>query len=119
MPTPAGVLLLRDARSPLPEVRDAAEERRQDQPQRQEPWRVWLHNDDYTPMEYVVAVLREVFRLGFWKATVTMLKAHAAGVALVGRFPAEEAERLVAAAHARARGDGWPLRLSAEPGEEG
>ena len=46
-----------------------------------------------------------------------MVKAHVAGIAQVGRFPREEAQRLVAAAHDRARSDGWPLRLSAEPGE--
>jgi ATP-dependent Clp protease adaptor protein ClpS len=112
-----GILFLRDARSPLPDLRDAKEEAPEGQPARQEPWRVWLHNDDHTPMEYVVVVLREVFSLGWWKATTTMLKAHAVGVALVGRFPREEAQRLVETAHARARGDGWPLRLSAEPGE--
>jgi hypothetical protein len=39
------------------------------------------------------------------------------GAAQVGRFPKEEAQGLVAAAHARARGDGWPLRLTAEPGD--
>lgn len=117
MPTAVGVLFLRDVRSPLPELLDATREAPESQPERQEPWRVWLHNDDYTPMEYVIGVLREVFRLGWWKATTTMLKAHALGVALVGRFPQKEAESLVTSAHARARADGWPMRLSAEPGE--
>lgn len=114
-----GIVLLRDARSPLPDLRDATDAKATDQPKRDEPWRVLLHNDDYTPAEYVVKLLHDVFRLGWWKAASTMVKAHALGIAEVGRFPKDEAERLIAIAHDRARGDGWPLRLSAEPGEAG
>jgi ATP-dependent Clp protease adaptor protein ClpS len=117
--TAPAITLLRDARSPAPDVRDATEEKAHDAPRRDEPWRVLLHNDDYTPAEYVVAVLREVFRLGLFKATTAMLRAHLAGVAPVGLFPKDEAQRLIAAAHDRARSDGWPLRFSAEPGEAG
>ena len=99
----------------MPEVRDST--RGREQAKREAPWRVLVHNDDYTPAEYVVGVLREIFRLGWWRAATTMLRAHATGVAPVGRYPAEEAQRLVAMAHDRARGDGWPLRFSAEPSE--
>lgn len=116
MPSLAGILFLRDDRSGRAGLKDASESEERSREKRQEPWEVWLHNDDYTPIEYVVGILRDVFGLGWWKATLTTLRAHAAGSALVGRYPAEEAQRRVDAAHARARGDGWPLRLSAEPG---
>ena len=112
------VLLFRDARSAA-DLRDATDAKATDQPRRDEPWRVLLHNDDYTPAEYVVKILREVFRLGLFKATTAMLRAHIAGIAPVGSFPKDEAHRLIAIAHDRARSDGWPLRLSAEPGESG
>ncbi len=82
---------------------------------RQQPWRVWLHNDNVTPMNYVVGLLQKVFALGWFKAARTMLKAHVSGVAEVGEFSADEAQARVAAAHARARGDAWPLHFSCEP----
>ena len=95
---------------PVPVVRDAA----QDDARREEPARVWLHNDDVTPADYVVKVLERVFTLGWWKANWIMVKAHVTGQALVGLFPRKEAETRVAAVHQGARQDGWPLRLSIE-----
>ena len=82
---------------------------------RQQPWRVWLHNDSVTPMDYVVGILREVFDLGWSKATWAMLKAHVSGLAEVGLFAAGEARERIDAAHARAKGDAWPLLFSCEP----
>ena len=79
---------------------------------RKAPAEVWLHNDDYTPAEYVVRILQEVFSLGWWKANWIMVKAHSTGDALIGTFPRHEAEEKAAAAEERARADGWPLRLS-------
>ena len=84
---------------------------------RKQPVEVWLHNDDYTPAAYVVTVLEQVFGLGWWKANWIMTRAHVTGHAVVGRYPREEAERKVAAAEGRARGDGWPLRLTVEDPE--
>jgi ATP-dependent Clp protease adaptor protein ClpS len=81
---------------------------------RREPVEVWLHNDDYTPAEYVVTVLEQVFALGWWKANWIMVKAHATGHAIVGRYPRQEADNKVARAQDQARADGWPLRLTVE-----
>jgi ATP-dependent Clp protease adaptor protein ClpS len=88
------------------------------EPRREEPWHVTLHNDDYTPMEYVAKVLHEIFSLNWFRATFIMMRAHVSGQAEVGTFPAEEAERRVDAAHERARADGWPLRLTCGPASE-
>ena len=79
---------------------------------RQPPVEVRLHNDDYTPAEYVVAILGDVFKLGFAKATWVMLRAHLTGEAVIGVYPRKVAEKRVATAEGRARRDGWPLRLS-------
>jgi ATP-dependent Clp protease adaptor protein ClpS len=92
-------------------------EKPEDETRRRQPVEVWLHNDDYTPAEYVVTVLEQVFGLGWWKANWIMAKAHATGHAVVGTFPRAEAEQKVAAAERRARSDGWPLRLSVEDPE--
>jgi ATP-dependent Clp protease adaptor protein ClpS len=90
------------------------EESPQDQSRRDEPVRVVLHNDDYTPAEYVVGVLERHFGFGWWRATWIMSRAHFTGQAIVGHYPRREAEERVAAAHGHARADGWPLRLSVE-----
>ncbi len=93
--------------------------RPEEEARKREPVEVWLHNDDYTPAEYVVVVLEKVFALGWWKANWIMVKAHATGHAIVGRYPRQEAEQKVAAAEGRARADGWPLRLTVEANESG
>jgi ATP-dependent Clp protease adapter protein ClpS len=59
---------------------------------RKEPSEVWLHNDSYTPAEYVVKILQQVFALGLWKATWTMTKAHVTGEAMVGVYPRRSAD---------------------------
>ena len=81
---------------------------------RDQPVRVLLLNDDFTPAEYVVRVLEQEFALGWWKANWIMLKAHVTGRAVVGHYSREEAEARVQASQRRARGDGWPLRFSIE-----
>lgn len=81
----------------------------------QGPWRVWLHNDSVTPMDYVVNALRTFFALGGYTATGLMLKAHFLGCAEVGQFSSLDARTRVGAAHARAREDAWPLHFSCEP----
>jgi ATP-dependent Clp protease adaptor protein ClpS len=86
----------------------------EDEARREEPARVWLHNDNVTPAEYVVTILQAVFGLGWWKASLIMAKAHFTGESLVGVYPRREAETKVAAAQERARADGWPLGFSVE-----
>jgi ATP-dependent Clp protease adaptor protein ClpS len=89
----------------------------EDDTRRDQPVRVLLHNDDFTPADYVVKVLEQEFGLGWWKANWIMLKAHVTGQSLVGTYPRPEAEARVAASQKRARADGWPLHLSIEDGE--
>jgi len=78
-------------------------------------WRVLIHNDDTTPMEYVIKVLQEVWKLGFLSSSKIMLEAHFKGVALVKVESREQAEFHVEQAHSMARGAGWPLTFSMEP----
>ena len=49
-------------------------------------YKVLLHNDDYTPMEFVVLVLREVFAKSDADATAIMLHAHTHGMAVAGVY---------------------------------
>ena len=85
--------------------------------ERERPWRVLLHNDDYTPMEYVTGILHRVFKLGWARSVLVMARAHTSGRAEVAVLPRHEASTRVATAHARARADGWPLRFTQEPAD--
>jgi ATP-dependent Clp protease adaptor protein ClpS len=77
-------------------------------------YRVLLHNDDYTTMEFVVIILIEVFRKNGDEATVVMLAVHKRGVGQCGVYPQEVAETKVAEVHRRAREAGFPLRCTME-----
>ena len=80
---------------------------------RQPPlFKVLMHNDDYTTMEFVVESLQAVFRKPPTEANRIMLHIHFKGVGLCGIFPYEVAETKVARVHAMARAQGYPLRCT-------
>lgn len=79
------------------------------------PFRVVIHNDDVTTMEFVVEVLRQIFELSFEKAEEVMLNAHYTGLAIVGTYPRSDAERRVTQAHLNAQLAGFPLKFTMEP----
>ena len=83
--------------------------------EREPPYRVLIHNDDVTPMDFVVQVLQSVFELLFDRAESVMLTAHREGVAYVASYPKEEARSRVERAHSLARAVGYPLRFTVEP----
>lgn len=58
-------------------------------------YQVLLHNDDYTPMEFVVGVLEKFFYMDRRKATDVMLEAHVKGKAACGFFTKDLAETLI------------------------
>jgi len=78
-------------------------------------WNVIIHNDDVTPIDYVMAVLRAVFHLSGADATRITLRAHLTGTAYVMTLPYEEAKYRVGQAHSLARSAGYPLTFSIEP----
>lgn len=78
-------------------------------------FRVLLHNDDYTSMEFVVEVLVRHFEKTTTEATQIMLQVHHAGYGVAGTYTRDEAETRVERVSAEARGEGFPLVLSVEP----
>ncbi len=78
-------------------------------------YRVLIHNDPVTSMDFVVHVLVSVFSKDFVEAMQIMLAAHEGGVALVAVLPLEQAELRVDQAHALARARKYPLTLTFEP----
>jgi len=77
-------------------------------------FKVLMHNDDYTTMEFVVEVLEGIFRKPPPEATRIMLNIHVKGVGLCGVFPFEIAETKIEQVHALARNAGYPLKCSLE-----
>lgn len=82
----------------------------------QEPpmYRVLLHNDDYTTMEFVVWILQNVFHHDETAATRIMLHVHKNGIGVAGIYTHEIAETRAARVEALARAHEFPLRCSLE-----
>jgi len=70
---------------------------------------VVMLNDDYTPMEFVVSVLREVFGMTKSKALQVMFQVHYEGQARCGFYPPKEAKLKISIVTDRAQGEGFPL----------
>jgi ATP-dependent Clp protease adaptor protein ClpS len=77
-------------------------------------FKVILYNDDYTPMEFVVSVLEQVFGKGPAQATQIMLQIHKTGLGVAGVYVLEVAETKVATVHHLAEDHGYPLRSGVE-----
>lgn len=77
-------------------------------------YKVVVLNDDYTPMEFVVAMFITIFRKDQNEAINLTVKIHNEGRAIAGIFPYEIAEQKIFDATQMARGAGHPLMLKAE-----
>ncbi|MEQ1509079.1 MAG: ATP-dependent Clp protease adapter ClpS [Sphingopyxis sp.] len=77
-------------------------------------YKVLLLNDDYTPMEFVVMVLQQFFRMDVEQATQVMLHVHQRGVGVCGIFSLEVAETKVGQVMDCARQHQHPLQCALE-----
>ena len=77
-------------------------------------YKVLLHNDDYTSMEFVVLLLEKVFSKSTAEATRIMLDIHQQGLGIAGVYHKEIAETKVAIVHDLAQKNEYPLRCSIE-----
>ena len=82
--------------------------------QRPKRYKVVLHNDDYTTMEFVVWVLQSVFHHDESAATEIMLHVHRNGLGVAGVYPREVAEARTAKVAALARTHEYPLQATME-----
>lgn len=76
---------------------------------------VIIHNDDVTPMDFVVIILQRIFQLSPLEAEHVMFTAHLNGLALVATLPESEAKKRVGKAHFAAQLEGYPLMFTIEP----
>ncbi len=79
--------------------------------------KVILVNDDFTPREFVVAVLKAEFRMTEDQAYKVMLTAHQRGVCVVAVFTKDVAETKATRATDAGRAKGYPLLFTTEPEE--
>ena len=86
-------------------------------PERPKLHKVILVNDDFTPREFVVQVLRGVFRLTEEQSRRVMMTAHKRGVCVVAVFTRDVAEAKATDATDAARKKGYPLLFTTEPEE--
>jgi ATP-dependent Clp protease adaptor protein ClpS len=77
-------------------------------------YRVIIHNDDVTPMDFVVHVLNTIFMLLPPDAVKVMYLAHYQGKAIVQILPKSEAEKRINKAHFAAGLENYPLHFSME-----
>ncbi len=94
---------------------DGTVETRQEQKLKPPPmYQVFLLNDDYTPMEFVVAILQEYFSKDREAATQIMLKVHRNGKGMCGIYPKDIAFTRVELVLTHAREAGHPLQCMTE-----
>ena len=88
----------------------------QQKPRLQEPklFRVLLHNDHYTTMEFVVDILVKIFHKPAREATRIMIDVHRRGSGVCGVYSLDIARTKVSQVHALARQQEFPLRCSYE-----
>jgi len=77
-------------------------------------YKVLLHNDDYTTMEFVVQILMIVFHKSYEEATQIMLNVHKSGIGVCGVFTYEVAETKVDLVHTLAKENEFPLKCTME-----
>jgi ATP-dependent Clp protease adaptor protein ClpS len=80
-------------------------------------WKVILLNDDYTPREFVVQVLKAVFRMSQEHAYKVMLTAHTRGACVIAVYTRDVAETKAKEATELGKRKGYPLFFTTEPEE--
>ena len=101
-----------DGRPENPEIGIATKTRAK--PKKPSQYQVLMLNDDYTPMEFVVMVLKRFFSMDLEQATRVMLHVHQKGVGVCGVFPYEVAETKVNQVMDFARQNQHPLQCTLE-----
>ena len=85
--------------------------------QRPPLWKVILLNDDFTPREFVVQVLKAVFRMNETEAYGVMLTAHRKGACVIAVFARDVADTKAKEATDLGKSQGYPLYFTTEPEE--
>ncbi|MDD9950153.1 MAG: ATP-dependent Clp protease adapter ClpS [Zetaproteobacteria bacterium] len=77
-------------------------------------YKVWMHNDDFTPMDFVVSILVSIFHMDPSRANEVMLDVHRKGIGLCGIYPFDIAETKVSQVLQEAKAKEYPLKCTFE-----
>ncbi|SDB12019.1 ATP-dependent Clp protease adaptor ClpS [Eubacterium oxidoreducens] len=77
-------------------------------------YRVIMHNDDFTTMEFVVDILVRIFHKNEIEAEQIMMSVHQKGSAVVGVYPYDIAKTRILESMNRAKAEGFPFRMTME-----
>jgi ATP-dependent Clp protease adaptor protein ClpS len=77
-------------------------------------YKVIIHNDDYTTMDFVIEVIMKVFHKGASEATEIMFDVHSKGKGIIGLYPYDVAATKVKQVETMARARSFPLKSSFE-----
>tara|TARA_B100000214_G_C23859148_1_gene577207 strand:+ start:461 stop:778 length:318 start_codon:yes stop_codon:yes gene_type:complete len=77
-------------------------------------YKVVLHNDDYTPMDFVIVILMDAFNFSFQKAAAITMQVHEQGKGIAGAYSKEIAFMKVKKCNKIARAEGHPLKVTME-----
>ncbi|MBV9261253.1 MAG: ATP-dependent Clp protease adapter ClpS [Pseudolabrys sp.] len=80
-------------------------------------WKVILLNDDFTPREFVVEVLKAVFRMNRERAYAVMMTAHKKGACVIAVYTRDVADTKAKEATELGKENGYPLYFTTEPEE--
>ena len=83
-------------------------------PQKPSKFAVALHNDNFTPMEFVVYILQEIFNHPFERAEQIMLSVHKEGMGIAGVYRLEIAEQKAYETAECAKENQYPLKITIE-----
>lgn len=97
-----------------PEIEEGVDSETKDDVREPPMYKVILHNDDYTTMEFVVEILILVFNKPAEEAVRIMLDVHRKGIGICGVYTFEVSETKVKTVHSLARRSGFPLKCSME-----
>jgi ATP-dependent Clp protease adaptor protein ClpS len=106
-----------DAESPMSDLVSKPRTKTKPKTQRPRLHKVILVNDDFTPREFVVSVLKSVFGMSEEEAYSVMITAHQKGVCVVAVYQKDIAETKATQATEKGRTAGYPLLFTTEPEE--
>ena len=101
----------------MPQEQSQIKERQKTNLREPRRYKVIIHNDDFTTMDFVVMVLKDVFFLSEENAQALMLQVHHSSKAVAGVYTYDIAVSKVRKATTMAREQGFPLRLTVEEEE--
>ena len=99
----------------MPQEQSSVRERQRTDLREPRRYKVIIHNDDFTTMDFVVMVLMTVFHKSQAEAEQLMLQVHHSDQAVVGIYSYDVAQSKIQRATMMAREAGFPLRLTCQP----